>query len=139
MTSHGLDVVCHFGEIIVELVIATRQTSDRRVWKGRRGQLDVRKRHRLIVVALIEEEGWAVAKGGGRLSRQSQVIAWPTAFADEGRRNQKDAREPSLHGGAGQVVHQDRRTDRMSHQEYTVAESFQFTRDGLLPSGGIGL
>ena len=59
-------------QVVVQLMVATVQTTDRRVRKCGREHLDMTERNGLIVAALIKIKGCAFAKVDGHLSRRPQ-------------------------------------------------------------------
>src|SRR6266700_3948068 len=118
-------------------MITTLQDTDRRTWESLREQVDVRRRHCLIVASLIKVERRDVRKDGGHRLRRPQLVARPAAAADEGRRDQEDADGPCGPVPIRQVVDEDGGADRVANQDGGIAELPELPIDRLLPSPGV--
>lgn len=109
-----------FSQIIVELMIALRQTMDASLRNGARVALEMRRWRDFVLKPVIEMDGNAFRKARPKIRRELQVVAWPSTIADKRRRDQEDRAELPGRCMLRQHFDENRSTDRMTDENRVI-------------------
>src|SRR5688572_32525871 len=104
VSAEPLDVARDLRQIVVELVIALLEEPGDGSGDRLRIQTEMLDRHGLVLAAVIEKNRNVFGQPRSQIRFRFDFLARPPAFADEGRRNEEDARNLSLRSGFGKSV-----------------------------------
>jgi len=105
--KHTANVARDNSEIVIKLMVAVIKNADGRLRYGARVQRQMIDWYRLIVRSVIEEDRRALGQASAEVGARLELVARPTAAADEWRRDERHGAEVHLQTLLGKNVKQD--------------------------------